>query len=626
MAPIISRVNSAACPAVVLAAVILWRRFCVETVLPQVGTEYHVMATIQTKIKFNVRKKRLNSSKLNNGKENANYGNKVSSATSVCVDHGRKFYESKCQSQYGDILLRPYLLSDDSSDSDSDIECLVIKQCENKSGVRKGQCTKSLHTENADDKSTDEVENTSSPPKRSKTVTDDCTPPHTPSHLMTQLYLSTPCDSAVTCTEKQLPPKQLFASCSTYQEVRQALQGCASTSLPGREEHLDKLRSFLQDHLTAGTSGTLYVSGPPGTGKTACLSKVMELPEFTSGYKIVSLNCTSMKSSSTVYARIAQELTLKVSKQTEKSYLASIERYLASDHKMILLVLDEIDQLDSRKQSVLYTIFEWPSAPDSKLVLIGIANALDLTDRILPRLQARLDLRPRLLHFAPYTKLEIVNILTERLKQCDVSAVFPSVALELLAGKVASTCGDIRRALDIGRRVIELAEAQKLNQIMPLQPTVDHAANTSSPRKSPRKNPDTGSVALKQVITVLNSVYGTSQSLVADSDEHFPLQQKVLVSALLLILKKGHSKDVTVGKLHEVYCRICKKKNILAVDQAEFLSLCQLVEARGILKVQGRKEARLSRVCLQWDEEEVSAALKDKQLLASILNDTMCLP
>jgi cell division control protein 6 len=42
---------------------------------------------------------------------------------------------------------------------------------------------------------------------------------------------------------------------------------------------------------------------------------------------------------------------------------------------------------------------------------------LDLTDRILPRLQARLDLRPQLLHFAPYTKLEIVNILTERLKQ-----------------------------------------------------------------------------------------------------------------------------------------------------------------------------------------------------------------
>jgi cell division control protein 6 len=71
----------------------------------------------------------------------------------------------------------------------------------------------------------------------------------------------------------------LILSGSAYQEVRQALQGYEPTNLPGREEHLDKLHSFLQNHLSAGTSGTLYVSGPPGTGKTACLSKVMELPE-----------------------------------------------------------------------------------------------------------------------------------------------------------------------------------------------------------------------------------------------------------------------------------------------------------------------------------------------------------
>jgi len=42
-----------------------------------------------------------------------------------------------------------------------------------------------------------------------------------------------------------------------------------------------------------------------------------------------------MKSSGSVYARIAQEFALKVSKQTEKSYLASIEKYLASNHKMM---------------------------------------------------------------------------------------------------------------------------------------------------------------------------------------------------------------------------------------------------------------------------------------------------
>jgi hypothetical protein len=111
------------------------------------------MAPIQTKIKFNVRKKRLSSSKLNSGKENANYGNKVSPTTSICVDPGRKFYEYKCQAQHGDFLLRPCLLSDDRSDSDSGTECLVIKQCKNKNSVMKASCTKSVYAVNTDDKS-----------------------------------------------------------------------------------------------------------------------------------------------------------------------------------------------------------------------------------------------------------------------------------------------------------------------------------------------------------------------------------------------------------------------------------------------------------------------------------------
>jgi len=54
-----------------------------------------------------------------------------------------------------------------------------------------------------------------------------------------------------------------------------------------------------------------------------------------------------------------------------------------------LLVLDEIDQLESKNQDVLYKLFEMPFLPKSRLVIVGIANALDLTDRILPRLQSK---------------------------------------------------------------------------------------------------------------------------------------------------------------------------------------------------------------------------------------------
>ena len=118
------------------------------------GTDYHSMAPVQTKIKFNIRKKRVNSSKLENGKENANYGNKVSSATGICVDHGRKFYECMCQAQRVDFLLRHCLLPDDKSDSDSDTECLVINRCKNKNSVKKASGTKSVCAIKTDDKST----------------------------------------------------------------------------------------------------------------------------------------------------------------------------------------------------------------------------------------------------------------------------------------------------------------------------------------------------------------------------------------------------------------------------------------------------------------------------------------
>ena len=36
-----------------------------------------------------------------------------------------------------------------------------------------------------------------------------------------------------------------------------------------------------------------------------------------------------------------------------------------------ILILDEMDQLESKHQEILYTMFEWPSLPKSKLILIG---------------------------------------------------------------------------------------------------------------------------------------------------------------------------------------------------------------------------------------------------------------
>ena len=79
-------------------------------------------------------------------------------------------------------------------------------------------------------------------------------------------------------------------------------------------------------------------------------------------------------------------------------------------------MLDEIDQLETRHQEVLYTLFEWPSLQHCRLLLVAIANRLDLTERVLPRLASG-PWAPHRIHFPPYTKQQIVDIVTDRLNK-----------------------------------------------------------------------------------------------------------------------------------------------------------------------------------------------------------------
>jgi cell division control protein 6 len=86
---------------------------------------------------------------------------------------------------------------------------------------------------------------------------------------------------------------------------------------------------------------------------------------------------------------------------------------------------------------------------------IGIANSLDFTDRLLPRLELKPECKPKILKFLPYSKEDIINIVKDRLRPlADANnnmAIIDDRALTLCASKLASTSGDIRKVLDICR-------------------------------------------------------------------------------------------------------------------------------------------------------------------------------
>ena len=325
---------------------------------------------------------------------------------------------------------------------------------------------------------------------------------------------------------------------------------------------------WLDQHLVAGKSGSIYVSGAPGTGKTATL--VSLLAGKVAKYRSIFINCMVLKSSIAIYREVAMKLCPGCNPKTEKAAMKIIEEEVTSCEDMVLLVLDEVDQLESRDQTVLYTVFEWPALQNSRLALVGIANSLDLTARVLPRLQVKEAYRPTLLHYPPYTKQQLITIISTRLNQGaeDGSpAVITPRATAFLASKISSLSGDLRKALDVCRRALELAESavRKQTLLKPMKPTglANPAVSPRKGYKSPKALPKIGQVDLPQIMKVVNQVYGSQVTAsLGTKGEGLPVQQKILVASLLLMVKRGRTKEVTLGKLIDTYGKVLKKRNM----------------------------------------------------------------
>ena len=56
-----------------------------------------------------------------------------------------------------------------------------------------------------------------------------------------------------------------------------------------------------------------------------------------------------------------------------------------------VVLMDELDQLMTTKQDVVYNFFNWPTLAGSKLVVLAVANTMDLPERVMTgRVRSRL--------------------------------------------------------------------------------------------------------------------------------------------------------------------------------------------------------------------------------------------
>lgn len=233
----------------------------------------------------------------------------------------------------------------------------------------------------------------------------------------------------------------------------------------GREKEAKEIKDFVTDAIKDEMGCSLYISGQPGTGKSATINNIIDQINFKKlKTQKVFINCMSVENSSTIYSNLlekfAPEITVPKTVRWQKS---KFSQFITSDDSpMNVLILDEMDQLSSRNEKILYDLFELAASSNSRMILIGIANGLDLLERVLPNLPK--SCKPNQMNFQPYTFQQISTLIKARLTP-EMNTKLEPMAIMMCAKKIAAMAGDARKALDVLRRATEIAGRDKSEKV-----------------------------------------------------------------------------------------------------------------------------------------------------------------
>ncbi|KAL8799783.1 MAG: hypothetical protein Q9182_005649 [Xanthomendoza sp. 2 TL-2023] len=425
-------------------------------------------------------------------------------------------------------------------------------------------------------------------------------------------------------------------------------------TLPCREEEFNTVYTHLEAAITAGSGACIYISGTPGTGKTATVREVVAqlnasvMAEELDDFIFVEINGMKVTDPHQSYSLLWE--ALKGERVSPSHALGLLEREFdkPSPRRIPCVVLmDELDQLVTKNQSVMYNFFNWPGLRHSRLIVLAVANTMDLPERTLSnKISSRLGLTR--ITFPGYTHEQLQAIISSRLSNVPGHIVDPD-AIQFASRKVAAVSGDARRALDICRRAVEIAENEVTEDANPLlaTPSKRKKLRERTTQDVPKpKEKDVGQVTISIVKQAINEATSSSLQQYLKS---LPLSSKLFLAAMLARTRRSGVNECVLGDVLDE----AKKLGLMAADNpsvqetllsnalssgqrqhpvsftspvkkgtstiasekvprvlAMGVAATALAEA-GVIGLEGRRGERVGKIRLNVGEEEVKLALRD---------------
>ncbi|XP_039590686.1 origin recognition complex subunit 1 isoform X2 [Polypterus senegalus] len=359
-------------------------------------------------------------------------------------------------------------------------------------------------------------------------------------------------------------------------------------SLPCREQEFQDIYSFVESKIIDGTGGCMYISGVPGTGKTATVHEVIrclqhaadqdEIPPFN----FIEINGMKMTDPHQAYVQILQMLTgQKATADHAATLLEKRFNTSAPKRETTVLLVDELDLLWTRKQNVMYNLFDWPTRKTAKLVVLAIANTMDLPERIMiNRVASRLGLTR--MSFQPYTYKQLQQIIMSRLNQIKA---FEDDALQLVSRKVAALSGDARRCLDICRRSTDICELSS-----------SYKAGTSL-------------VGMSHVMEALDEMFSSPYITAIRCAS---LHEQLFLKATIAEFRRLGLEEASFQQVFQQHLALCRVEGVKPLCMSEGLAVCQRLGACRLLLIENSKNDLHLRVRLNVSQDDVLYALKEE--------------